>query len=193
MPDINYQRKEVNFKIVYYGPGMSGKTTNLIYIHRAMDQDRTGKMVKLDTEEERTLFFDFMPVNLGKVCGLDVGFNMYTVPGQVYYEASRRMIMDGVDAVIFVADSQPDRLDNNIELYEMLEDNLRFYNFDPNNFPIVLQYNKRDCDAPIEVGTLEKTLDIKDTPVYTSIATEGIGVMNTMRKACQMAIEKFRF
>ncbi len=191
MPYINYQEKEFNFKIVYYGPGMSGKTTNLVYIHRSLDPDRKGELVILDTEEERTLFFDFFPLDLGEIEGFNVRFNMYTVPGQVMYEASRKLILEGSDGVIFVADSRPERYEANIELYRMMIANLESYGHDPKTFPTVLQYNKRDMPDPIPVGSIERDLGLNGIPVFESVATKGVGVMDTIRRTSQMVIEKF--
>ena len=125
MPHINYEKREIAFKVVYFGPGMSGKTTNLLHIHRALAQDVRGEMLTLDTAEERTLFFDFFPLELGQIAGFGLRFNMYTVPGQVYYEASRRLILDGADGVVFVADSHPDCLAANLRSFRMMEDNLQ--------------------------------------------------------------------
>ncbi len=192
MPHINYDNREIAFKIVYFGPGMSGKTTNLVRIHRALAKDLRGDMLTLDTAEERTLFFDFFPLELGNIGGYSVRFNMYTVPGQVYYEASRRLILDGADGVVFVADSQPTSLDDNRESYRMMVDNLRSYDLDPGTFPTVLQYNKRDCDEPIAVGTLERDLDLNGISVRESVAIEGIGVMETIHEISRQVIERFR-
>lgn len=191
MPYINYQEREFNFKIVYYGPGMSGKTTNLIYIHKSLDPNRKGELIILDTEEERTLFFDFFPLDLGEIEGFNVRFNMYTVPGQVMYEASRKLILEGADAVIFVADSHPARYEANLELYRMMETNIASYGNDPRDFPTVLQYNKRDLDSVIPIGAIENELGLDGIPVFESVATKGVGVMDTIRTASQMVIEKF--
>lgn len=192
MPFINYQEREITFKLVYYGPGMSGKTTNLMYIHKALDPQRKGEMIILDTEEERTLFFDFFPLELGEIAGYKVRFNMYTVPGQVYYEASRKLILDGADGVIFVADSDPMRFEANLELYRMMESNMAAYELDPDTFPIVLQYNKRDVEEPIPLGSIEEQLGLNGIPVFESVAIRGEGVMDTIRKASQMVIERFQ-
>ncbi len=192
MPFINYQEREITFKLVYYGPGMSGKTTNLMYIHKMLDPERKGEMVILDTEEERTLFFDFFPLELGEIAGYNVRFNMYTVPGQVYYEASRKLILDGADGVIFVADSAPLRFEANLELYRMMEQNMLSYEMDPQTFPIVLQYNKRDIEGPIRLGSIEEQLGLNGIPVFESVAVRGEGVMDTIRKASQLVIERFQ-
>ncbi len=191
MPHINYDRREITFKVVYYGPGMSGKTTNLLYIHETVDPRRKGEMVVLDTAEERTLFFDFLPLELGKIEGYDVCLNMYTVPGQVYYEASRRLILEGADGVVFVADSQPDRVDENFESFRMLQANLESYGLNWRVHPIVLQYNKRDLPAVLPLGTLEGELKLNGIPVTEAVAVQGRGVMETIRIATRLVFEKF--
>jgi len=192
MPHINYRDREISFKIVYYGPGLSGKTTNLVYIHEVLDPDRKGEIVVLDTAEERTLFFDFFPMELGRVEGYSIRFNMYTVPGQAYYEASRRLILEGSDGVVFVADSQSERLEDNIMSFQMLRDNLADYGEDWSHFPMVLQYNKRDLSGLVPVGTLENELRLDGIPVFEAVATVGIGVMETIRMASRQVIEKFQ-
>ena len=193
MPHISYERNEITFKLVYYGPGMSGKTTNLACIHARLDESvKRGDLVSLDTDEDRTLFFDFFPLELGTINGFSLRFNMYTVPGQVYYEASRRLILDGADGVAFVADSQPPRLaDNQRSLRAMLQ-NLRSYHLDPQTFPMVLQYNKRDCQDPIDTGSLLPELPREDVPVFEAIAIEGRGVMETAHSLSRQVVEKFR-
>ncbi|MEW6110553.1 MAG: GTPase domain-containing protein [Thermodesulfobacteriota bacterium] len=192
MPHINYQARELAFKIVYYGPGLSGKTTNLIHIHSTLDPERRGDIVVLDTEEERTLFFDFFPLALGRIGDFSVRFNMYTVPGQVYYEASRRLILDGADGIVFVADSQPNRLNENIQSFQMLQESLTSYGVDWKEFPLVLQYNKRDLQDLLPVGTLESRLGLNGIPVQEAVATAGTGVMETIRIASRAVIEKFQ-
>jgi signal recognition particle receptor subunit beta len=192
MPYISFHRREITFKIVYYGPGMSGKTTNLVYIHRSLSPERKGELLSLNTEQERTLYFDYFPLELGTVEGYHVRFNMYTVPGQVYYEASRRLVLDGADGVVFVADSQPEKLESNLESYRLMQENLRSYGLDPDLFPTVLQYNKRDCENPLEIGVLERALGLIAIPVHASVAVEGIGVLETIRRITQMVIERFQ-
>lgn len=192
MPHINTRNKEIVFKIVYYGPGLSGKTTNLIQIHNTLAEDLRGEMITLDTDEERTLFFDFFPLELGVIEGFSVRFNMYTVPGQVYYEASRRLILDGADGVVFVADCQPHRFDDNIVSYQMMEENLSSYGFEPTRFPIVLQYNKRDVESPIALGSLEAELGLNDVPALAAIAVRGKGVMETIRTISTEIIQRFQ-
>jgi signal recognition particle receptor subunit beta len=192
MPHINYRDKEIAFKIVYYGPGLSGKTTNLKYIHTTLDKGRKGEMIVLDTEQERTLFFDFFPLELGQIEGYSVRFNMYTVPGQVYYEASRRLILEGADGVVFVADSHEGRLDENLESFVMLKSSLADFGVDWKRFPLVLQYNKRDLPQPLPLGTLEVNLGLNGIPIFEAVATEGRGVMDTIRMASRQVVEKFQ-
>jgi len=192
MPHINYQDKEIVFKVVYYGPGLSGKTTNLMYIHRTLDKSRTGDIIILDTEEERTLFFDFFPLELGRIEGYGVRFNMYTVPGQVFYEASRRLILEGADAVVFVADSQKGRLEDNIQSFGMLRENLVAFGVDWKGFPLVLQFNKRDLPDVLPLGTLEAELGLNGLPIFEAVAIRGSGVLETIRMASRLVIEKFQ-
>ena len=173
MPHLDPTEKQIVFKIVYIGPGMSGKTTNLLYIHKALIDKYKGEMLVLDTEKERTLFFDFFPVSLGTVQGYSLKFHLYTIPGQIFYEASRKIILEGADGVVFVADSSVDKFDDNIQMFSLMIENLRSNGIDVSSFPVVLQYNKRDCNPKLEIGELEKELEIDDIPVTESIATEG--------------------
>lgn len=191
MPHISYESREVVFKIVYYGPGMSGKTTNLAYVHRTLAKNTRGEMIILDTAQERTLFFDFFPMELGTIQGYTLRFYLYTVPGQIFYEASRKVILEGADGVVFVADSQPHRLDDNVSSYTLMEEHLRSFGVDPRQFPIVLQYNKRDCRPALELGTLEEKLGLRDAQVFEAIASEGVGVMETIRAAGREAVRRF--
>jgi mutual gliding-motility protein MglA len=191
MPYIGFHNREVSFKIVYYGPGMSGKTTNLVYIHKSLRPDRRGEMLTLDTDEERTLFFDFFPLELGQVEGFSVRFNMYTVPGQSHYEASRKLVLDSADGVVFVADSQTGRLQENLDAYEQLVAQLDSLGMDPRTFPVVLQYNKRDCGDVIPLGTLESRFRMDGIPVFESVAPRGKGVMETVRTVTQMVVRRF--
>ena len=193
MPNINYHKKEINFKIVYFGPAMSGKTTNLVQIHKALAVKNRGDLVSLDTTEERTLFFDFFPIDLGEINGYGIRLNMFTVPGQVYYEASRRLILDGADGVVFVADSQIRRLTENMESYKMMEVNLRSYNKDPKLFPLILQYNKRDYSEKIQMGSMERLLNLNGIPVIEAIAIQNRGVMETVKAISKQVIGKFKF
>ncbi|MBM4326324.1 MAG: GTPase domain-containing protein [Deltaproteobacteria bacterium] len=192
MPHINYESKELAFKMVYYGPGLSGKTTNLVYIHKALEAGRRGDIITLDTEEERTLFFDFFPLDLGRIGGYNIRLHMYTVPGQVYYEASRRLILDGADGIVFVADSQQDRLNENVNSFRMLQENLGDYGVNWKEFPLVLQYNKRDLADILPLGTLEGQLGLNGIPVLEAVAIAGTGVMETIRVASREVIERFQ-
>lgn len=193
MPHLDLENRQFIFKIVYFGPGFSGKTTNLLYIHRTLLDRYRGDMLVLDTEEERTLFFDFFPVSLGTVQGYSLKFHLYTIPGQVFYEASRRIILDGADGVVFVADSCSDRLDDNLEMYHRMMANLQSFGIDTQNYPIVLQYNKRDMDDILPLGTLEEELDLAGRiPVTASVATKGRGVMQTLKTISKEVIRQFQ-
>jgi mutual gliding-motility protein MglA len=193
MPYINYRDKEVSFKIVYYGPGLSGKTTNLMYIYRVLDSSRKGEIITLDTAQERTLFFDFFPLDLGRIGGYAVRFNMYTVPGQTYYEASRRLILEGADGVVFVADSHPAKLEENLESLKAMRANLSSFGIDADSFPLILQYNKRDVENPLPLGRLEAELGLNGIVVTESVAVKGTGVLETVRALSRMVIERFNF
>lgn len=191
MPHLDPTEKQIVFKIVYFGPGMSGKTTNLLFIHRTLTDRYKGDMLVLDTEKERTLFFDFFPVSLGTVQGYSLKFHLYTIPGQIYYEASRKIILEGADGVVFVADSQENRLDDNTRMYRLMLENLESHGIDPSSFPVVLQYNKRDCSPRLSVGAIERELDIEGIPVTESIATAGRGVMKTLQMISKEIIKRF--
>ncbi len=173
MTFINYVSREINCKIVYYGPGLGGKTTNLQYLYDATNSDNKGKLISLATETERTLFFDFLPIDLGQIRGLRTRLHLYTVPGQVFYDASRKLILRGVDGVVFVADSQEERLDANLESITNLEQNLREHGFELSKIPYVLQLNKRDLPNAMPVDQLKKLLSVKGEPVYEAVATNG--------------------
>ncbi len=193
MPHLDLNNKQLVFKIVYFGPGMSGKTTNLLFIHKKIFDKYKGDMIILDTEEERTLFFDFFPVSLGSVQGFALKIHLYTIPGQIYYEASRRIILEGADGVVFVADSKVDRLDDNIDMYKRMIENLDSFGVDLNTFPIVLQYNKRDFDEIIPLGKIEEILDLpEDLLVTESVATSGAGVMKTLQIISKEVIRNFQ-
>lgn len=179
---INWQSKEINIKIVYYGPALCGKTTNLEYIHRTMDHKSRSDLVSLKTREDRTIFFDFMQIELGEIKGLKPKFNLYTVPGQVFYLASRKLVLQGADAVVFVADSQPDRLNENVETWNNLESNLRELGYDPATFPIVFQFNKRDLPNALPVETLRTHLACNERLQFEAVAIRGTGVYETLRR-----------
>jgi signal recognition particle receptor subunit beta len=190
MPHINATERAIGFKIVYFGPGMSGKTTNLVRIHRSLAQTYRGELVSIDTTDERTLFFDYFPVELGSIGGYAVRINLYTVPGQIHYEASRKLIVDGADGIVFVADSQRERHDDNVESFRLMRENLVEGRF-PADFPVVLQYNKRDCDDPIALGTLERQFELTNVDVNEAVAKDGVGVFETIRSISRRVIERF--
>ena len=179
---INYAAREINCKIVYYGPGLSGKTTNIKYIYERLSPTIKGKLVSLATEQERTLFFDFLPVDLGTIRGFRTRFHLYTTPGQVFYNASRRLILKGVDGIVFVADSQRDRMEENIESLENMQENLSFYNMKLEEIPFIMQYNKRDLPNIATVEELEKALNPWKVPYFEAIATQGKGVFETLKE-----------
>jgi mutual gliding-motility protein MglA len=188
MSMINYASREINCKIVYYGPGLCGKTTNLEYIYSKVSPDTRGKLISLATETERTLFFDFLPVDLGSIRGFKTRFHLYTVPGQVYYNASRKLILKGVDGVVFVADSQVERLDANIESMHNLYENLQEYGLDLREVPFVIQYNKRDLPNTAGVEELQRNLNPTGVPAYEAVGTRGIGVFDTLKAVSKRVI-----
>lgn len=184
MPMINYSAREINCKVVYYGPALCGKTTNLEVIHRRVAPESRGTLMSLATETDRTLFFDFLPVDLGSVRGFTTRFHLYTVPGQVQYDASRRLILKGVDGIVFVADSAADRLEANVESLRNLEENLRSYGYDPQAIPLVLQYNKRDLLDALATETLDAALRTgwaAGAPTHEAVARDGTGVFETLQ------------
>jgi len=189
---INYASKEINCKIVYYGPGLGGKTTNIKYIYSKITPEQRGKLVSLDTELDRTLFFDFLPVDLRTVKGFKVRFHLYTVPGQVYYNASRKLILKGVDGIIFVADSQIERFEDNIESMENLIENLKEYNLSLDKIPFVIQYNKRDLPNIAPIEELENALNILKVPSFEAVATEGIGVFETLKAVAKLVLRNLK-
>jgi len=178
---VNYSTREITSKIVYYGPGRSGKTTNLQYIHAQVPEDRRGRMVSLATETDRTLFFDFLPLDLGTISGFQTRFQLYTVPGQVYYDATRRLVLQGADGVVFVADSQPTQRDENIESFRNLQVNLLDQGVDPRTIPIVLQYNKRDLPGAMSLDEMDDLLNYRGLPRFEAEALAGTGVFDTLR------------
>jgi len=188
---INYATKEINVKIVYYGPGLGGKTTNLRWIYGKLDQSAKGKMITLATEMDRTLFFDFLPVDLGTVRGFQTRFHLYTVPGQVFYNASRRIILRGADGIIFVADSQRERREDNADSLENLKENLATFNLKLTDSPYVIQYNKRDLPNLMTVSEMEAFLNPNQVPYFEAVATQGIGVFETLKQVAKMVIRKF--
>lgn len=178
---INWALQEINLKIVYYGPGMSGKTTNLEYIHSKMDPSLAGELVSLKTKEDRTIFFDFLQLEVGRIKGKKPKFNLYTVPGQVYYASSRKVILNGVDGIVFVADSQKHRMDGNIETLLDLENNLREDGHSLDTFPWVIQYNKRDLPDIETIENLQKRLNYFNVPFYEAVGIKGNGVFDTLK------------
>jgi hypothetical protein len=192
MSFLNHMSRELNCKLVYYGPGLCGKTTNLQFVHDRTNPAARGKMVSLATESERTLFFDFMPLELGKVGGYKVRLHLYTVPGQVFYEASRKLILRGVDGVVFVADSQLARLDANEESLEDLATNLGEYGYSLDTLPLLIQYNKRDLPAIASVEELRAGLNPKGAPDIEASARSGAGVMETLRGISKMVLKQVK-
>ncbi|HEX8285046.1 MAG: GTPase domain-containing protein [Acidobacteria bacterium] len=192
MTFINYASREINCKIVYYGPGLCGKTTNLQYIYDTTAPTAKGKLISLATETDRTLFFDFMPLELGTVRGFKTRFHLYTVPGQVFYDASRKLILKGVDGVVFVADSQDERMDANIESLYNLEENLQANGYDLSKIPYVLQLNKRDLPNVIPAEEMVSELRRKDEPVHEAIASKGNGVFDTLKSVAKQVLTELR-
>jgi len=189
---INYSTREINCKIVYYGPGLCGKTTNLQFIYRSTAPEQKGKLISLATETERTLFFDFLPLALGDIKGFRVRFHLYTVPGQVFYAASRKLILKGVDGVVFVADSQIERMDANIESMEDLKINLAEYGFELEKLPFTIQYNKRDLPNIVPVSEMNRVLNPDNVPWYEAVATEGKGVFETLKDVGKQVLKELK-
>jgi len=191
MTFINYASREINCKIVYYGPGLCGKTTNLQFIYEKTNPNSKGKLISLATETDRTLFFDFLPLELGNVRGFKTRFHLYTVPGQVFYDASRKLILKGVDGVIFVADSQRERMDANVESLRNLEQNLKAQGYDIRSIPYVLQLNKRDLPSAVPVDEMKAKLSIDNEPVLEAIAAseEGMGVFDTLKAVAKLVLQ----
>ncbi len=192
MTFINYASREINCKIVYYGPGLCGKTTNLQHIFESTAPASRGKLISLATETDRTLFFDFMPLELGTVRGFKTRFHLYTVPGQVFYDASRKLILKGVDGVVFVADSQEERMDANVESLYNLEENLQTQGYDLMKIPYVLQLNKRDLPNIIPVDELTAELRRKEEPVVEAVASTGDGVFDTLKAVAKQVLTELR-
>ncbi len=188
----NYASREINCKIVYYGPGLCGKTTNLQYIYDSTAPQAKGKLISLATETDRTLFFDFMPLELGTVRGFKTRFHLYTVPGQVYYDASRKLILKGVDGVVFVADSQEERMDANIESLYNLEENLQSQGYNLIDIPYVLQLNKRDLPKVVPTEELAAELLRKSEPIFEANASQGVGVFNTLKAVAKQVLTELR-
>ena len=190
MTFINYASREINCKIVYYGPGLCGKTTNLQHIYDKTNPGAKGKLISLATETDRTLFFDFLPLELGTVRGFKTRFHLYTVPGQVFYDASRKLILKGVDGVIFVADSQIKRMDANVEAVENLQVNLKSQGYDLMNIPYVLQLNKRDLPNVESVEEMKRLLVKKNEPVFEAVAAKGLGVFESLKGVAKLVLSE---
>lgn len=192
MTFINYASREINCKIVYYGPGLCGKTTNLQHVYDSTAAQAKGKLISLATETDRTLFFDFLPLELGTVRGFKTRFHLYTVPGQVFYDASRKLILKGVDGVVFVADSQEERMDANIESLYNLEENLKEHGYDLMKIPYVLQLNKRDLPTALPAADIIAELNRKDEPVHEAVAATGAGVFDTLKSVAKLVLTELR-
>ena len=192
MSMINYASREINCKIVYYGPGLCGKTTNLQYVYAKTNPDAKGKMISLATETERTLFFDFLPLSLGEIRGFKTRFHLYTVPGQVFYDASRKLILKGVDGVVFVADSQIERMEANLESVENLRVNLAEHGYDLDRIPYVVQYNKRDLPNAATVDELRRLLNGRGVPDYEAVAPTGVGVFDTLKAVAKLVLQELK-
>jgi signal recognition particle receptor subunit beta len=189
---VNYATREITCKIVYYGPGRSGKTTNLHYVYGQVPDERKGKMVSLATQTDRTLFFDFLPLDLGTISGFTTRLQLYTVPGQVYYQATRKLVLQGADGVVFVADSQARQLDENIESLQDLHANLGNQGMDPRTVPLVLQYNKQDLprDMIMSVDDLDEALNFRGVPHFGADALHGVGVFETLRGIAELVLKR---
>ena len=192
MSFINYSSREINCKIVYYGPGLCGKTTNLQYVYAKTNPEAKGKMISLATETERTLFFDFLPLSLGEIRGFKTRFHLYTVPGQVFYDASRKLILKGVDGVVFVADSQIERMEANLESVENLRVNLGEQGYDLGKIPYVVQYNKRDLPNIATVEELHRLINPTNGPEFQAVAPTGVGVFDTLKAVAKLVLTELK-
>ena len=192
MPLVNYSTREITCKIVYYGPGRSGKTSNLHYIYQQVPEERKGKMVSLATQTDRTLFFDFLPLDLGMISGFTTKFQLYTVPGQVYYQTTRRLVLQGADGVVFVADSQARQLDENVESFQDLHANLADQGVEARSVPLVLQYNKQDLPPELTLSTrqLSDALNFRGVPEFSADALHGPGVFETLRAISELVLKR---
>ena len=185
MSFINYSTREINCKVVYYGPGLSGKTTNLKHIYENTNPEAKGKMISLETETERTLFFDFLPLSLGQIRGFKTRFHLYTVPGQVFYDASRKLILKGVDGIVFVCDSSASRYEANLESFANLQHNLREQGYEPDRVPLVIQFNKRDVADAVQKDFLSSALNQRGVAEFEAVATHGDGVFETLKSVAK--------
>jgi mutual gliding-motility protein MglA len=186
---VNYSTREITCKIVYYGPGRSGKTSNLQYVHAFVPEERKGPMVSLATETDRTLFFDFLPLDLGTISGFRTRMQLYTVPGQVYYNATRKLVLRGADGVVFIADSQPEQFDENVDSLRNLHENLLGEDIDIRTFPMVIQYNKRDLPGVLPIAELDDALNFRGVPAFPGAAVSGDGVFDTLKAASQLVLQ----
>jgi mutual gliding-motility protein MglA len=186
---VNYSTREITCKIVYYGPGRSGKTSNLQYVHAFVPDERKGPMVSLATETDRTLFFDFLPLDLGTISGFRTRVQLYTVPGQVYYNATRKLVLRGADGVVFVADSQRERFTENIDSLRNLHENLLEENIDLRTFPAVMQFNKRDLPGVLPIADLDDALNFRGVPSFPAAAVSGDGVFDTLKSISQLVLQ----
>ncbi len=192
MTFINYAAREINCKIVYYGPGLCGKTTNLQWIYDKTNPQAKGKLISLATETDRTLFFDFLPLDLGQVRGFKTRFHLYTVPGQVFYDASRKLILKGVDGVVFVADSQDARMEANAESLQNLDKNLKEQGYDLKVVPYVLQFNKRDLPSAISAEEMYRQLNMRGEPTFEAVAVNGTGVFDTLKAVAKLVLNELK-
>ena len=192
MAFINYSTREINIKLVYYGPGLCGKTTNLQHIFEKSAPETRGKMISLATETERTLFFDFMPLQMGKVKGFNTRFHLYTVPGQVFYDASRKLILKGADGVVFVADSQRERMDANLESVDNMIENLQEHGMSIDTIPWLIQYNKRDLPSAVSVDELRKEINTFGVQDFEAVATTGVGVFETLKAIAKLSLKHMK-
>jgi len=192
MPFINFATKEINCKIVYYGPGLSGKTTNIKWIYDHVKPEHKGEMITLATETERTLFFDFVPIEVSNVKGFKVRFHLYTTPGQIIYQASRKLILKGVDGIVFVADSQEERHDANLDTLDDMIENLKDYDINVEEIPLVFQYNKRDLPNILPVEKLRADLNRWNRPDFEAVAVKGVGVLETFKEITKQVLKKLK-
>ncbi|MBI5512401.1 MAG: gliding-motility protein MglA [Deltaproteobacteria bacterium] len=192
MSFINYLSREINCKIVYYGPGLCGKTTNLQWIYQRTAPEAKGKMISLATEQDRTLFFDFLPLSLGEIRGFKTRFHLYTVPGQVFYDASRKLILKGVDGVVFVADSQIERMEANMESQDNLQLNLSEQGYALEKVPYVIQWNKRDLPNIAPVAELRELLNPTRVPEFEAVASRGNGVFDTLKAVAKLVLTELK-
>jgi signal recognition particle receptor subunit beta len=189
---INWKLREINLKIVYYGPSLSGKTSSLQYIHSKTRPDRRGELISLKTREDRTLYFDYMQFEMGEISGLKPRFNIYTVPGQVYYRGTRKLVLKGVDGIVFVADSQTKRLQENVEAVQDLYEDLEELGFNPQELPLILQCNKRDLQDIMPVRTIKESMGLNGVPTYESVAIDGAGVLDCLKDIINEVVAKAR-